>query len=848
MSTRDDERAYSIGQSWQEDVRSVETLWQLAHDFLDVANAQKPAFLAGLAQHEAAAAPAPHVDHKPAEDNRAILDMTLSGLSRWEAEDDEHRAHIPDEKAGMALYESLATSDRWHETEPEGDTWAFVTVYPELDGGMVATRDGSTFALRPSEHIPDECLTWRGVPDMDLTKFDIIACSTSSGKDSMAMLYTIARLAEAQGVLDRVVALHAELGPRMDWPGCTELAEQQTGMLGIGLITCTRIGRVSTGRFREDQNAVPAYAKGEVIGDLLNDVEHRDYQLRTTATQWAGSTEITASGDTKGELAEAKAGAPPWFSPAIRFCTSDAKRAPLQRKMTELVHQWREDHGWKARGRGGRVCRVLDVQGLRAKESTGRSKLDQLELQQKTATREKWTWLPIQWWTEAEVWQCIEESGLPYHEVYDYGSKSGTSVEQRISAGMPRLSCRYCFAHETKVVTRQGIQEIGDLAGGTHDLLVPTVTPYGLSGDGPFQSVQVRSFGHQRIWNIKLRRGKQTLVLGATAEHRWLTLGRRIKRGANGRHLGYDTTTIEQTTQELKAGVVLRGLKAPTMVRTKMVPFAVARGFVFGDGSHNKADSRPGTLTIHTEPKATAMLPFFSMHDIERKQKEGKDADHIYGLPRRWKRLPSLDESRSYLLSWLAGYVAADGSVGETGSARLTSASQQNLLFAQGIFAICGVDYGPVSTSMRVGYGTEETPMSAFTFDALGLPPWFFRLAHHIKRVGERQEKDAKADNDKRWVVESVARTEREEEVFCAVVPGAQAFGLMHGIMTGNCCYAPAPALTLAAMFDDVGAIDSYIRIENETGFTFKPDHGMQEIKDAAAEGDVGDLDIKWNM
>ena len=39
-------------------------------------------------------------------------------------------------------------------------------------------------------------------------------------------------------------------------------------------------------------------------------------------------------------------------------------------------------------------------------------------------------WLPIFDWTEAEVWQTIARSGVPYHPAY--------------AAGMPRLSCVFC--------------------------------------------------------------------------------------------------------------------------------------------------------------------------------------------------------------------------------------------------------------------------------------------------------------------------------------------------------------------------------------------------------------------
>jgi len=56
----------------------------------------------------------------------------------------------------------------------------------------------------------------------DLTTVDVILINTSSGKDSLVMLDEVTRLAFLQGVLDRVVAVHADLG-RSEWPGTREL-------------------------------------------------------------------------------------------------------------------------------------------------------------------------------------------------------------------------------------------------------------------------------------------------------------------------------------------------------------------------------------------------------------------------------------------------------------------------------------------------------------------------------------------------------------------------------------------------------------------------------------------------
>ena len=47
---------------------------------------------------------------------------------------------------------------------------------------------------------------------MDLRDFDVIVISSSSGKDSQVMLDQVTGLADAQGALNRVIVLHADLG------------------------------------------------------------------------------------------------------------------------------------------------------------------------------------------------------------------------------------------------------------------------------------------------------------------------------------------------------------------------------------------------------------------------------------------------------------------------------------------------------------------------------------------------------------------------------------------------------------------------------------------------------------
>lgn len=115
---------------------------------------------------------------------------------------------------------------------------------------------------------------------MHLTEYDIIVINSSGGKDSQAMLWRLYNLAADQGVTDRLVVVHADLG-RVEWAGTRELAERQATILGLPFIAVSR-----------DQ-------------DLLDQVAARGM----------------------------------WPSSKARYCTSDHKRDQIAKVFTRLVRE-----------------------------------------------------------------------------------------------------------------------------------------------------------------------------------------------------------------------------------------------------------------------------------------------------------------------------------------------------------------------------------------------------------------------------------------------------------------------------------------------------------------------------
>lgn len=203
-----------------------------------------------------------------------------------------------------------------------------------------------------------------------LRSYDLILLNSSGGKDSMASLDLVASEASRQGVLDRLVVGHADLG-RVEWAGTKELARRQAERYGV--------------RFEVVR------ARGM---DLLERVLKRGM----------------------------------WPSAQQRWCTSDLKRGPLRRVMTQLVREHRERHG-EAR------VRLLNVMGMRAQESVARAKRPSVVVNDGASNgrREVTDLLPLHDWSVEEVWQRIHASPI------------ADLIHPAYAAGMPRLSCRFCI-------------------------------------------------------------------------------------------------------------------------------------------------------------------------------------------------------------------------------------------------------------------------------------------------------------------------------------------------------------------------------------------------------------------
>jgi DNA primase len=333
----------------------------------------------------------------------------------------------------------------------------------------------------------------------------------------------------------------------------------------------------------------------------------------------------------------------------------------------------------------------------------------------------------------------------------------------------------FCFTGDTTFITREGVKTLKECVGTTQYVLTPDHQFNGWGPrtestrfDGVWQEAPISSFGVSRVLRVTLRRNKLTKVIRATPNHRWVAAPR-----------GRAFSVVE--TSGLRSGMSLASLSSQVRVdRSVPSPFGIAHGFVFGDGSLSDQGCR---VDLWGE-KDAALLPYFAGCPTRSiVSKGGVSATQIRGLPKYFKSRPSLDEGVSYLFGWLAGYIAADGSVSLDGKVFLESSVYENLDFARTIATRLGIPTYSITSSDRLGFGTVPTPMYRLHFLVPRVPASLLIIPEHRRRF----EQSTMTGNRLRWTVVSVEDLGEEEEVFCATVPRTALFTLEDNILVGNC-------------------------------------------------------------
>lgn len=334
----------------------------------------------------------------------------------------------------------------------------------------------------------------------------------------------------------------------------------------------------------------------------------------------------------------------------------------------------------------------------------------------------------------------------------------------------------HCFEGSTRYWTKDGIKTLAE----TVDTVQQVLTNYG-SG-GVWRDAIIHSFGEQRLWAVTLRRNKQTKVIHATADHRWL-----VRTRTNDKRTDHTVVATADLLPEQRLSWLLPQSALGTSTPS---PFGIAHGVTFGDGTR----ANKGSVVRLWGDKDAQLLRYFSESRLTPvKTANGVLGQMVLDLPAFFKDRPSLDKSVPYLYGWLAGYFAADGSVSKQGQAVLHSASKETLEFVQVLAARLGIGTYDIVSRTRRGYG-DPSLLHQIQFIGSTLRPEFFLTREHRARY----EAVVERGNTERigWTVVSVEQTDRVEEVFCPRVPDTENFVLESWINTANCPFCGAGQVT----------------------------------------------------
>ncbi|MEP6786612.1 MAG: DNA primase [Sphingomonadales bacterium] len=379
----------------------------------------------------------------------------------------------------------------------------------------------------------------------------------------------------------------------------------------------------------------------------------------------------------------------------------------------------------------------------------------------------------------------------------------------------------HCMAGETVVVTRDGRKPIAVLAGKHVEIL---------SRNGQWITSRFDEFGEQKLWKITLSRNGIAKEIHATSGHRWFVNDRRS----------------EYLTTDLKPGHALQSCLPEPCKDWTLDPEGVRHGIMFGDGTMYKGIY--GTLNLHGDKDAELRHWFPGQQHHVHERTNGALYLRIYGgrTFSHMKALPADTVSDGYLLGFLAGYLAADGHVAKDGTVMLNSANADTLEAIRDIATRLGLATYGRTTLLRKGYGAGVSALHRIHFVPSTLSGEIFLL----KKARDRFNNHGKRFDRLRWVVKSVAPTDRFETVYCAVVPGEHAFTLDDNILTGNCFGCSAHGDVIRWMTDARGLafVDAVKELADTAGIPLPAPDPQSSEREARAskQHDVMAAAAEW--
>ena len=240
----------------------------------------------------------------------------------------------------------------------------------------------------------------------------------------------------------------------------------------------------------------------------------------------------------------------------------------------------------------------------------------------------------------ARVLESRQQKGLPYIFFTDNVNRNKPDIYKELNLSIN--ASNLCVSPNTKILTKNGYQVIGDLEGETLDIW---------NGE-EWSEVTVRKTGeNQKLLRVKTNSGYE---IDCTEYHKFY-----IQKGYLGGTGKNKLEILEKRANELKPDDKLIKFELPVIEHgEKELKFAYENGFYSGDGCLTEQGQR---IYLYGDKKS--LLSKFSSVEIWKHQ---PTQDRIYGHSKFLKDkffVPDSSYSIKSRLEWLSGYLDADGTV-----------------------------------------------------------------------------------------------------------------------------------------------------------------------------------------
>lgn len=375
---------------------------------------------------------------------------------------------------------------------------------------------------------------------------------------------------------------------------------------------------------------------------------------------------------------------------------------------------------------------------------------------------------------ENEISKLQQESGYPYIVNID------TANRDNPIDGMITMS-NLCVHGETKILTKNGYEEIQKLAGQKVDVW---------NGEEWSEVDVVQTNTNQELLNIKTNSGYE---IKTTPYHKFYVLEwtESNKRTKPPRYK-------EVRAGELKPGDALIKFDLPIIEGEKELDFAYDNGFYSGDGA-TYSDGRVRLDLYGAKKELKDLLTSVnSWSDIKVSDTKTRLSGTAVGLQHKFF-VPSADYTIESRLTWLSGYLDADGTVTNNNgsqSLQIASINKEFLKEVQLMLQTLGVDS---KVTLNKEKGTSMLPLnngtneygefntqeiyrilingnSLYKLTKLGLK--CNRLKWEVKKPNRECSQFIK--------VESIEKVDGLHDTFCFTEPKRH-MGMFNGLLTGNC-------------------------------------------------------------